>query len=79
MMNARPQNPWPGLPPHRVRAIVAAVTLWGLALGLVSVALATGQVGEPAADFSLQDTEGITHTLSGEQGRVVVLFMMGYG
>ena len=29
--------------------------------------------------FTLPDTEGTSHTLSAYQGRVVVLFMMGYG
>jgi hypothetical protein len=41
-------------------------------------ALAVGQVGDPAADFSLQDTAGVPHTLSDYRDQVVVLFMMGY-
>jgi hypothetical protein len=39
---------------------------------------ATGQIGEPAADFTLQDSEGNWHTLSDYRDHVVVLFMVGY-
>ena len=42
-------------------------------------AFAAGQVGEPAADFNLYDTNGVNHILSDHQGEVVYLFMVGYG
>ena len=40
---------------------------------------AAGQVGETAAAFSLNDTNGIKHMLSDHLGEVVYLFMMGHG
>ena len=40
---------------------------------------AAGQVGEPAADFNLNDTTGVNHVLSNHLGEVVYLFMVGYG
>ena len=40
---------------------------------------AAGQVGETAAPFSLNDTNGINHMLSDHLGEVVYLFMMGHG
>ena len=54
----------------------------GLALLLVPLfagaALATGQVGEPAADFTLQATDGTWYTLSDFSGQIVFLYMIGY-
>ncbi len=53
----------------------------GLTLAIMlsaGTALATGQVGEPAADFTLTDSQGMVHTLSDYRGEVVILFMMGY-
>jgi hypothetical protein len=41
--------------------------------------LATGQVGEVAAGFTLQSTTGQTHSLSDYDGKVKFLFMFGYG
>jgi len=41
---------------------------------------APGDVGTPAADFSLPEFgSGETHTLSQHQGEVVMLFIIGYG
>ncbi|MCB2211886.1 peroxiredoxin family protein [bacterium] len=34
-------------------------------------------VGDPAPDFTLQDTDGNWHTLSDYEGKVVFLFFMG--
>lgn len=42
-------------------------------------ALAAGQVGETAADFSLTDTNGVTRALSDHAGEVVFLYMVGHG
>ena len=42
-------------------------------------ALAAGQIGEPAANFTLNDTNGLNHILSDHLGEVVYLFMVGYG
>lgn len=42
-------------------------------------AMATGQEGELAADFSLMSPDGVTHTLSQHLGQeVVFLFFVGY-
>ena len=40
---------------------------------------AAGQVGSIAADFSLQDMTGTTHTLSEHQNKVVLLLVVGWG
>jgi cytochrome oxidase Cu insertion factor (SCO1/SenC/PrrC family) len=66
----------------RRRRTVAAMTCVAAMAGLLvlaGLAMATGQVGEPAADFTLIDTQGTSHTLSNCQGQVVILFMVGYG
>lgn len=54
-----------------------------LALGLLltlaaTPALAQARLGEPAPDFTLTDSDGVSHTLSDLHGRVVVLWMVGY-
>ncbi len=41
-------------------------------------AAATGQVGEPGADFTLTSTTGDTYSLSLHQGEVVFLWLIGY-
>ena len=41
-------------------------------------AFGAGQVGEPAANFSLNSTTGVNHTLSDHLGEVVFLFMVGH-
>lgn len=51
-------------------------SLMSLALG-VNFAFAVG-VGDPAPDFTLNDTNGNSHTLSNYQGKVVVLMWFGY-
>jgi len=53
-----------------------------LAVGLAGGAMATpgvGEVGSQAAEFTLQDTRGETHSLSGQRGKVVLLAIVGYG
>lgn len=40
---------------------------------------AAGEVGRPAADFSLQDLQGNTHTLAEHRGKAVLLCIVGYG
>jgi len=44
-----------------------------------TTALAAGQVGEPAADFNLENLEGGFVTFSEHLGEVVVLSVIGYG
>jgi len=67
------------LSPTSRRTVLAGFLLVTLMTLGVNQASATGQVGEPAADFTLQDSNpGNWHTLSDYQGEVVVLFMMGY-
>ena len=52
----------------------------GLSLFLAPAAMATGQVGEPAAEFQLEDTWGQTHSLEeSRQNKVVLLNIMGFG
>ncbi|MBK8164809.1 MAG: redoxin domain-containing protein [bacterium] len=64
-------------PTSRIRMSVL-LTAIGLMLA-AGTAGATGQVGEPAADFTLQSTTGQTHKLSDYDGKVRFLFMLGYG
>ncbi len=57
---------------------------WTLAAGFLAAAAiaqaAQGDVGTPAADFSLPEFgSGGFHTLSQHQGEVVMLFIIGYG
>jgi peroxiredoxin len=50
-----------------------------MALSLPAIAMAAGQVGEPAADFSLPAAQGGTYTFSDHDGQVRFLFFFGYG
>jgi hypothetical protein len=60
-------------------AVATCLALTFLALLLPIQTLAAGQVGEPGADFTLQDSNpGDWHTLSDYQGNVIILFMIGY-
>ena len=52
-----------------------------IALMVVLLSAAGGAragVGDPMTDFSLQDLQGVTHTLQDYQDRVLVLFFMGH-
>ena len=55
---------------------LATITLvvWGLAPVHAQLA-----VGASAPDFTLTDTQGISHSLSDYAGEVVVLYFVGYG
>ena len=50
-----------------------------LALTAGTALAAPGDVGTPAADFNLQVFGGGTQTLSEHSGKVVMLFIVGYG
>ena len=63
------------MPFARSTRSIAAVILLTLA---PLTALATGQVGEAGADFSLVDTNGMTHTMSDHLGEVLYLWLIGY-
>jgi hypothetical protein len=54
-----------------VAAVIAAAHLLPL------TAQAIVRAGDPAPDFSLLDTNGVTHTLSGYRGKVVLLGLIG--
>lgn len=54
-------------------ALIAATLL------LAAPAAHAGQIGKPAPDFTLTDTQGVQQTLSDHLGEVVYLFMVGYG
>ncbi len=60
------------------RAALAGALLLLLAASSTGPAGATGQVGEPAANFSLLGDDGLTYVLNHYRGRVVMLFMLGY-
>jgi hypothetical protein len=69
--------------PHRSgagpRLFGATLLLTTAAVVFAGPAMAVGQVGEPAADFTLESSTYQTHTLSDYLGEVVLLFMVGYG
>lgn len=50
-----------------------------LALACGAALAAPGDVGTPAADFNLQVFGGGTQSLSQNSGKVVMLFVVGYG
>lgn len=58
-----------------------AVTLTAmiLATGLASAAPGPGEEGGPAPDWTLNAFGGGPHTLSDYQGKVVMMFVVGYG
>ncbi len=62
------------LAPIRLAMLLSLVLL----LAGSTVIAAPGDVGTPAADFSLQVYGGGTQTLSEHSGKVVMLFIMGY-
>ena len=68
------------LTPLRPHFLMSVILAMATLLLLATQVHATGQVGEPAADFTLQDSNpGDWHTLlSDHEGEVVVLFMIGY-
>ncbi len=59
------------------RAALASVVV--LALSSATVAHAAVSVGQLAPDFTKTDLTGATQTLSAYRGRIVVLFLLGYG
>ncbi len=72
-------RPGPTAGPRRPRrGPVQTLTTGLFCLLIAGNAAATGQVGESAADFTLNASTGESHTLSDHQGEVVLLFMMGY-
>jgi hypothetical protein len=48
-------------------------------LALASPAAAQLAVGADAPDFTLLDTQGVSHTLSDYSNEVVVLYFVGWG
>ncbi len=62
--------------PRTIRRTAAALLL---ALSLPAAALAVGQVGEPAADFSLNAAQGGSYTFYDYDGQVRLLYFLGYG
>jgi cytochrome oxidase Cu insertion factor (SCO1/SenC/PrrC family) len=59
-------------------ASLTAVALLAVLLP-AAAARAVGQVGDQAGDFSLTDSQGQMHTLAQYDGKVLLLFMAGYG
>lgn len=61
----------------RFRTVLIAAAL--AALALPAAVLAAGQVGEAAADFTLNTPTGAGHSLSDYDGKVRLLTMIGWG
>ena len=58
-----------------------ALSLLTLVIAAVPAAAVPGpgDLGGPAPDWTLQQYQGPTHTLSDYQGKVVFMFVVGYG
>ena len=64
----------------RARLGLVATTLLATALlGAAPPAAAVVQVGQLAPDFTKIDLNGVSQTLSAYRGKVVLLFLLGYG
>lgn len=61
------------------RSISTYLTTLAMVLTLATGALAVGNVGEDAADFTLNKFGGGTASLSENANKVVLLFFMGWG
>ena len=60
-------------------AVLAIAVLASPTLHRASPAVAAVQVGQLAPDFTRTDLNGVSQTLSAYRGKVVVLFLLGYG
>lgn len=68
---------WKAWPAQWRPTLVMACTV--CCLGAAAVAGATGQVDDPAAPWSLFDTQGQNHSLSDYENKVLLLFFAAYG
>ena len=59
--------------------LIRAALALALALSLPAAALAVGQVGDPAAPFTLNAAQGGSHTYMPGDGMVTFLFFFGHG
>lgn len=59
--------------------MLRVILLIAVLMALATPAAAQLPVGAEAPDFTLQDTQGINHTLGNYSDQVVVLFFVGYG
>jgi hypothetical protein len=53
--------------------------IMALSAGLAAAVPGPGEVGGPAPDFTLNAYGGGSHTLSDYSGKVVMMFVVGYG
>jgi len=63
----------------RMKSLRNTTLAFVMALSLPAVAMAVGQAGDPAADFSLPAAQGGNYTFSDYDGQVRFLFFFGYG
>jgi len=49
-----------------------------ISLLLVQFGFSAGQIGDPAADFTLSDVPGQSYSLSDYRDKVVILFFAGW-
>jgi hypothetical protein len=56
-----------------------AVTMTTVASQPALAGPGVGEVGSPAADWTLKEYLGENHTLSDYRGKVVFMFVVGYG
>jgi len=62
-----------------VRYATAILVIMALSAGLAAAVPGPGEVGGPAPDFTLNAYGGGSYTLSDFSGKVVMMFVVGYG
>lgn len=67
------------MPSKIIKAIAVAIFTISLAPALAAAASGPGEQGGPAPDWTLDAFGGGTHTLSDYRGKVVMMFVVGYG
>ena len=67
------------MPRSFLRYPAAALLILVFASGLAAAAPGPGEVGSLAPDWTLDAYGGGTYTLSDYQGKVVMMFVVGYG
>ena len=60
------------------RSIISALLCAASLAGPARIAMAAGQVGDPAPSYTLTGLDGLTYTGAADLGKVVFIFLFGY-